>query len=78
MQRRPLIAAFSFLLLHFYEFDLEIQLFSCHLMVRIEGDRRLILCCYLDREWLAILIGQVNLLTDSQDPRSPEAVRFQV
>lgn len=64
---RFFISSFLFLrlffLFYFYQFNLEVQLLACHLMVGIEGDGLLVLGCHLYREGLAELIGQIYALT---------------
>ena len=57
---------FYFLLLHFYQFDLKVQLFSCHFMICIKSNG---LFCFVSdfyREWLAHLVCQIYLLAYSQ------------
>ena len=53
-------------LFHLNQFNSEIQFFACHFVVGVKGDILFIFCDYFHREWLAILVGQVYLLTFSK------------
>lgn len=62
-KKGSLRSLFLMCLFYFYQFNLEVQLLACHLMVGVEGDGLLVLGCHLYREGLAELIGQIYALT---------------
>ena len=59
-------------LFYFHQLDLKVQLFSCHLMVRVESDHLLIFCGNRYRERLTALVCKVYLLADFQVLRTRE------
>lgn len=51
---------------NFYHLDLEVQLFSCHLMVCIQSDGSICFSCNCYREWLTVCISQIYSLANIQ------------
>ena len=49
-------------LFYFYQFNPEIQFFSSHFVIGIQGDGLFFFCCYLNRKGPSILIGKIYLL----------------
>ena len=54
------------LLFYFYQFNPEIQFFSCHFVICVKGNRLLFFRHYLNREWLPELIVKIDLLASFQ------------
>ena len=56
----PMVTLFLFY--YFHQLNFEIQFFSCHFVIGIEGDGLFISVYHFYRKWLTHGIGEVNLL----------------
>lgn len=54
------------LLLHFYQLDAEVEFLAGHLVVCVQSDHCLVLCCHSDRERLSHHISEEHTLADVQ------------